>query len=277
MRTRRENPNPVPRAGGGEEGTVLIVVAGVLAALALMGVAFVITVSSRDSQTTHFLRLEQARQAALSGLEYAMAATKYVCSNSSPLIEGIEAATVREAVEEVNKRFFDTPSANGLYYLKDRDDFPHDAFDVTPDSRALLGDYQNVDQTVEGELDPVGALYTMEIVSRFHPDGLTEPPVPPGGSARLRGESHARIRLFGWGRVFDRVGESDFAPVCGEGCAAVLRLKLTGAVSIPDPTQPGHKVYDFEVEVQAIEEMKRMGLSSSDWPSSWTGKTWFMP
>ena len=265
----------------GQKGTVLIVVAGLLAALALLGVAFVIVVSSRASQTRDFLNLEKARQAAMAGIEYALASSKVISESLGNELNNISASNLAAALVIANSLIFRAQKPESFYFLGNGN-FPHDAYDVTPDSNSPLGVYVDDLSGVEDTLDSVGALYSCA-ASDFEIDGLSEPPIPPGGGRwELSGESIKEITLFGWGRVFSKITDASgdkFIPLCDEGCMAELKLRLTGWVSLPDPAKPDEKIYEFNVEVKSITKRERV-LIDANWKNHWqtsSSKPWFLP
>ncbi|MDZ7816006.1 MAG: hypothetical protein U5N86_08400 [Planctomycetota bacterium] len=271
---------------GGQKGTVLIVVAGIIAALALMGVSFLILTGVRSADSEELRRLEQARQAAVSGLEYGLASIRYIEQNQPDLTVDDEdnALNAQDAITVVNQRLFTNSSPNNFFYLANGN-FAHDAFDLSPDSSAILGAIQRFSDTpllpseisdAEEALDPVGAIYYATF-EQFDDSGVTEPDPPEGETENLGNLPNAYINVYGWGRAFERVGESDFAPVCDSACIARVKLGFsTATVTVPVNGEPNVRIYDFEIEVVSLTERKRIEVGGSEWPAGIDGTTWFL-
>ncbi|MFA4987553.1 MAG: hypothetical protein WC712_13305 [Candidatus Brocadiia bacterium] len=276
-------------------GTVLIVVAGLLAALAIIGFTFLMSVSSRQSETRYYYQLEQARQAASSGVEYCFGAVSYVSTSAGTYddpnnpMTGIEAPDVNAAVTIASGRIFNNPSDYSFYNLECHGvgDFVHDAFNTDPNTQAILRGYGGtVDPEILVKIDPVAALYSCNASTLSIPVGSLADPggLMPGETRPLTGDATVNdFKVYGWGRVFSRslksgsTTEYDYLPICEEASTATFKLYFKGQVSIPDIADPTRKVYDFKIDKVRFTDRQRMIIS--DLPAALTGngKTWFLP
>jgi hypothetical protein len=258
---------------GSRSGTVLIVVAGVIAALALLGVSFLFLMSSKSKQTKSYVRMEQARQAAASAIEFCCAKLQYVSENSAGYLD-IEAQDLDAAVEEANKRLFEAANLRSLRNLNHKlSPVVCDAFNPRNQDGMPLGYLSNrgaqISEQVALSLDPVGAVYTSEF--EFFESGDLEDDNTLVGAHYL-GESDKTIKFFGWGRAFDRVGDTSYAPVCDHALKAELSIRLSGQVVIRDD---GTRLYQFTLGVNGF--TARTKLEQEEWP--WDdneGLPWFL-
>ncbi|GAB4151742.1 MAG: hypothetical protein Kow00107_02380 [Planctomycetota bacterium] len=265
---------------GNRDGTVLIVVAGIIAALALLGVSFILLVGSKSRQTRSFVRMEQSRQASIAAVEYCCAALKYVCDNSASYLSDIVANDVDEAVEEANRRIFDNQSQYSLRNLNHKTSTVIcDAYNFFADSNSPLGALTcngaaPSEETVS-RLDPVGAVYTAKF-EYFVADDFDESAASAGTSSI--GESQKDIVFYGWGRAFDKLDEGSYAPVCDHAVWIKLALKLEGTVTI-DSVDPTNRTYAFVFSVVGIKQRGGLEIDEDNpqWPwAAGEGLPWFL-
>ncbi|GAB4158538.1 MAG: hypothetical protein Kow00107_07370 [Planctomycetota bacterium] len=283
-----------PLSKSAQHGTVLIVVSGIIAALGLLAFTFLIIMAGRAREARVLLDSNVAREASKTALEYCYSAVYIGLYANYQEYRVYQGYSVQDAVENLNNRIFAEAEYANLYHLVDRGDFAHDALDLTPDPRAPVSAYEwdgtsfeyqqpppeikPVDiEKLERTLEPVAACYNCEIEGKFDPTTLSEPSeLSLDKYSLIEGECHTYIKLFGWGRVFQRLEPNGFMPKAEDLMYARIKISIKGYVKLLSTDEPQLKEYWIWPIVSGYTDKRRITFDDPNFPKGWKGKTWFM-